>query len=241
MIGAELIADGVWHVELRRPEKRNALGETAYLLLADLLEQARSRADVHAVLLSSQGEVFCAGNDLTEFATHWPQPPHGPVVRFLQALHGLEVPIIAAVQGPAVGIGATMLLHCDLVVAAPEAFLRFPFVELGITVEGAASLLLPARIGHTRAMDMLLTGRRVTANEALSLGLISEISRDRPPVDGALELATSVAGKSSAAVRATKRIMRNSTHHAVARRFEEEIVVINDLLARRTGVVDAVS
>ncbi len=233
MMAAEALSGGVWHVELRRPEKRNALGVEAYMLLADMLRQIGSMPDARAVVLSGQGEAFCAGNDLAEFATYWPQPPGGPVVRFLEALHEMPLPVIAAVQGAAVGIGGTMLLHCDLVVAAPSAFLQFPFVDRGITAEGAASLLLPLRLGHARAMDLLLTGRRVHADEAVLLGLVTRISRDRPPLAEALDLARAIAAKPRDAVLATKRLARQRATEGVVPRFEQEIKAINELLAAR--------
>ncbi len=233
MMRAEAVGGGVWHVQMQRPEKRNALGVQAYTLLADALRQIGAMPDARAVVLSGQGEAFCAGNDLAEFATQWPQPPGGPVVRFLEALHGLAVPVVAAVQGAAVGIGATMLLHCDLVVAAPGAFMQFPFVDRGITAEGASSLLLPLRLGHARAMDLLLTGRRVHADEALGLGLVTQVSRDQPPLAMALDLARAIAAKPHQAVAATKRLARQGLSEAILSRFEDEIQTINGLLAAR--------
>lgn len=227
MIAAELAGEGVWRIEIRREDKRNALCQAMYVALAEALREASARSDVRAVLLCSAGEVFCAGNDLGEFATDWPQPKDGPVLRFLQALHDLDKPVVAAVQGGAIGIGATMLLHCDLVLAAPQAFLRFPFVELGITVEGGASLLLPLRLGHATAMEILLTGRRVPAGEALALGLVTRICEARPPAEEAEDLALAIAAKPPAAVRATKRLLRDA---AVRKRFAEEIDMIGDLL-----------
>ena len=217
-------------VELQRPEKRNALGVEAYTLVADGLRQVAAMPDARVVVLSGQGEAFCAGNDLAEFATYWPQPLGGPVVRFLEALHGLAVPVVAAVQGAAVGIGATMLLHCDLVVAGPGAFLQFPFVDRGITAEGASSLLLPLRLGYARAMDLLLTGRRVHADEALRLGLVMQVSRDQPPLAMALDLARAIAAKPPEAVATTKRLARQGLSEAVLSRFEHEIEAINGLL-----------
>jgi enoyl-CoA hydratase/carnithine racemase len=238
MMTFEPIGSGVWQIELQRPTKRNALTCEAYIALADHLKRAAGNPAVRAIVLSSQGEIFCAGNDLSEFATHWPQPSAGPVVQFLEALHRLPIPIVAAVQGAAVGIGATMLLHCDIIVGAPGAFLQFPFVDRRITAEGASSLLLPQRIGMARAMDLLLTGRRVFADEALSLGLISRIVRDQPPVAAAIEIAHSIAGKDVDAVAATKRLTRLGASESILPRFEEEIVAINALIvAARTNVV----
>jgi enoyl-CoA hydratase/carnithine racemase len=239
MIHVDLMEDGVWHVELRRPAKRNALGVEMYSLLAAAFNRLGQGEDARAVVLSGQGPTFCAGNDLAEFATQWPQPPGGPVVQFLQALAGLPVPVLAAVQGGAVGIGATLLLHCDVVVADPGAFLQFPFVDLGITVEGAGSLLLPQRIGAARAMDLLLTGRRIYADEALDIGLVSRISRDRTPLATALGLAREIAAKPAGAVAATKRLIRLSSLEAVSSRFEQEIAMINELLVASRAQDDA--
>jgi enoyl-CoA hydratase/carnithine racemase len=239
VIGATLDGAGVLRIELRRPEKRNALCRTMYVALAEALRDAAARDEVRAVLLCSAGEVFCAGNDLAEFATDWPQPPEGPVLRFLETLHDLDKPVIAAIQGGAVGIGATMLLHCDIVLAAPDAFLQFPFVDLGITVEGAGSLLLPLRLGHLRAMEILLTCRRVQAEEAVALGLVTRISTARLPAEEAMDLARAVAAKPASAVRATKRLLRHGARGEVHRRFAEEIDRIGALiLEQRTAPRD---
>jgi enoyl-CoA hydratase/carnithine racemase len=228
MIATDLDGAGVLRIELRRAEKRNALCRPMYLALAKALRGAAARDDVRAVLLCSTGPVFCAGNDLEEFATEWPQPPDGPVLGFLRALYDVDKPVVAAVQGGAVGIGATMLLHCDLVVATPAAFLLFPFVDLGITAEGGASLLLPRLVGHARAMEMLLTGRRVPAEEALVLGLVSRIAVAAE--QEATALARTVAAKPPAAVRATRRLLRDA---AVRDRFAEEIAAIGELIQAR--------
>lgn len=235
MIRAEPTGNGIWHVELRRPEKRNALGVDLYASLADAFVSIGESTDARVVVLSGQGPTFCAGNDLAEFETHWPQPPGGPVVRFLEALHRLPIPLVAAIQGAAVGIGATMLLHCDVVIAASDAFLQFPFVSRGIAPEGASSLLLPQRIGAGRAADILLTGRRVDAAEALALGLISRISRETSHIDAATAVAAEIAEKPKQAVVATKMLMKLEGAGAVSRRFEQEILAINDLIMSGRG------
>ena len=230
MIAAGPAGGGVWHVEFRNPAKHNALGVATYAALADTLLVASALADVRVVLMSGQGPTFCAGNDIAEFATEWPQPAGGPVVSFLRALTNVPVPVIAAVQGGAIGIGATMLLHCDVVVAAPDAFLQYPFTDRGIAPEGASSLLLPQRIGALRAADLLLTGRRVGAEEALALGLVSRISAGQPPFEQALEVARQLAGKPKSAMVATKQLLRQEAAATVSSRFEQEIDVINRLL-----------
>ena len=226
-----VLADGVHHLEFVRPAQRNALGQREYSRLAEeleLLNEDRCRA----VVLSGRGEAFCAGNELSEFETAWPQPVHGPVYRFLAALNACPSVVIAAVHGAAVGIGATMLLHCDIVLAQRDAFLKFPFVSLGISVEGGSSLLLPRRVGHLRAMDILLTGRRVPADEACRLGLVTEVA-DEPVVPHALERARTIARLDPQAVRATKRQLCAWQSQVLPGLFEEEIQTINQLLVER--------
>ena len=233
MIVASPKDDGVLHIEFDRPVRRNALGVAAYDALATCFDDAQRNDGVRAVLLSGRGEVFCAGNDLAEFATAWPQPPGGPVERFLTAMVMCDKPIVAAVQGAAIGIGATMLGHCDVVFAARGAHLRFPFVDLGITAEGASSWLLPAGIGHLRAANILLTGRRVPADEALALGLVGAVVAEDDLLPQAAAAAQEIAAKSPDAVQATKRLLRAEIREAALRRIPEEILAINALLARR--------
>ncbi len=231
MIHSEEKEAGVWQVELQAPDKRNALNVDAYTVLAETLATIDSMHAARCIVLCSQGPVFCAGNDLAEFETRWPQPAHGPAYRFLETLGGLQLPVVAAVQGAAVGVGATMLLHCDVVIAAPAAFLQYPFVDIGITMEGGSSHLLPRLLGYARAMDILLTGRRVHADEAYALGLVSRISRDEPPLKAAQALARSIAAKSKPAVVATKRLARRSLAEVLPARFEEELQTVNRLIS----------
>ena len=234
MIHSEILDGAICHISMRRPEKRNALGVDHYNALAEALDNT---GDSAAVILSSVGEVFCAGNDLMEFATAWPQPENGPVVRFLTALRDVPVPVIAAVQGPAVGIGATMLLHCDVVLAAPQASLRYPFISLGLAPEGGSSLQLLERLGRQRAMDLLLTNRVVASTEALALGIVTSVVPGDELMPRAFELARGIAGQSRAAVLATKALVTGSCRDAEVAWFEREITVINGLIeqTRRTS------
>ena len=233
MIVTSLQHDGVLRIELGRPAKRNALGIASYEALATHFADAQTDERVRAILLSGRGDVFCAGNDLTEFTTAWPQPPGGPVERFLTAILLCDKPIVAAVQGGAIGIGATMLAHCDLVFAGRGAYLRYPFVDLGITAEGGSSWLLPACIGQVRAANILLTGRKVPAEEAFTLGLVSAVVGDDELQVQAACAAGEIAAKSPDAVRATKRLMRAEMREAVLRRIPSEISAINELLGLR--------
>lgn len=225
------LAGAVRHLEFDRPGVRNALGQREYVFLAERFEAAAADG-CKAVVLSGRGASFCAGNELAEFETAWPQPPHGPVYRFLAALAACPCPVIAAVHGAAVGIGATMLLHCDVIVSRSDAFLAYPFVKLGISVEGGSSLLLPARVGYLRAMDIVLTARKVGAPEALRLGLVSEVI-DGDAVERALALAHQVAQYRSDAVAATKRQLRAPFAAQAPRVFEDEVQAINALIVRQ--------
>jgi enoyl-CoA hydratase/carnithine racemase len=172
--------------------------------------------------------------ELAEFDTAWPQPEGGPVVSFLRALYEIDVPVLAAVQGAAIGIGATMLLQCDVIFAAPTSYLRFPFIDLGIALEGGSGHLLFERVGRARAMEILLSGRKVSAVEAERLGLVSSVTDD--PALAVRTFANELTGKLQAPMRATKRLARRSVEHLFPKRFEDEIKEVNRLLlARRAG------
>lgn len=224
---------GVQHIEIDRPQVRNALGQREYVRLAELIETAGAQG-CPAVVLTSRGPTFCAGNELAEFESAWPQPAHGPVYRFLAALAACPCPVVAGVQGGAVGIGATLLLHCDAVLMHKDAFLAYPFVKLGISVEGGSSWLLPARIGYLRAMELLLESRKVPADEAVRLGLATSVV-DADVAAHAVAAAERIGALDAAAVRATKRQLRREAA-SFPQRFEEEIQAINALIvARRAG------
>jgi enoyl-CoA hydratase/carnithine racemase len=235
MLSSTLLAPGVTVLDFNRPDKHNALTATLYHELGDALRAAQADPGARAVILAATGKSFCAGNDLAEFDTEWPQPDDGPVLRFLNALHELDVPVIAAVQGGAIGIGATLLLQCDVVFAAPSAYLRFPFIEIGIVLEGGSSHFLFEWLGRPRAMEILLSGRKVVAEEAERLGLISRVTEN--PTETARAFALELSTKSASAVRATKRLARRSLQGTFPQRFADEIKEVNrqllDLRARR--------
>src|SRR5690554_7148919 len=157
--------------------KKNALTDAMYGALADALEQAEASADIRVVVLRAEGEIFSAGNDLGEFAAQ--SRNQGPAVRqverFLRNLVTARTPLVAAVQGKAVGVGTTMLLHCDLVVLAEDAQLMTPFVNLALVPEASSSLLMPLRIGHVRAFEMFALGDPVEARDALAWGLANRV------------------------------------------------------------------
>ncbi|HET7687977.1 MAG TPA: enoyl-CoA hydratase, partial [Candidatus Macondimonas sp.] len=165
----------VWTLVFNRPEKRNALTHAMYEALVEGLAAADADPDVRAVILTGSGNCFTAGNDLQDFLRNPPTGHDSPVIRFLQTLMSFPKPLLAAVPGVAVGIGTTLLLHCDLAWAAPQARFELPFARLALVPEGAASYLLPLAIGAKQANAMLLAGEPVDAPTAVRLGLINDV------------------------------------------------------------------
>jgi enoyl-CoA hydratase/carnithine racemase len=191
-----------------RPERRNALDRTMFGALTEQLRSADRDAEVGVVVLTGAPPAFCAGADLDELKTLSGDDPRalGPVFEeLLDTLAAMSVPLVAAVDGAAVGLGATLLLHCDVVVAGDSARLRFPFVALGVTVEAGAGALLPSLVGTQQAARLLLTGCWVDADEAVGLGLVALRAPVALPV--AIELAQSVAAQPREAVRTTRQLL----------------------------------
>src|SRR5690606_30080787 len=171
------IESGILTLTLARPDKKNALTNEMYGVLADALENAEKDPAVRVVLLQADGDMFTAGNDVGAFARQsaGEGPKERHVTRFLHALARASRPLVAAVQGRAVGVGTTMLLHCDLVVVAEGTLLTTPFVNLALVPEAASSLLMPARIGYARAFEMFALGEAVTAENAVAWGLANRM------------------------------------------------------------------
>ncbi|MFO0677352.1 MAG: enoyl-CoA hydratase [Polyangiaceae bacterium] len=216
---------GVREIRFARPQKKNAITIAMYGVLAQALETANADASVRAVVVTAAGETFSAGNDIVDFASAGPSFDGAPQTRLLEAFVALDKPLVAAVHGSAIGIGATMLLHCDLVYASSTAKLRMPFVSLGLVPEAASSLLLPRRVGHAVAAEMLLLGAWVDAHRAKSLGLVNDV------VDGsaggvavtalAREKALELAKAPPRSLRATRRLLRGDPSDVRARMLEE--------------------
>ncbi|WP_394680557.1 enoyl-CoA hydratase [uncultured Comamonas sp.] len=221
---------GICTITFNRVAKKNSLTGAMYLALADILQQAASSSDVRVVLFQGDASVFTAGNDLGDFL-HGPKPDdNAPPFQFLQALAAFPKPIVAAVCGPAVGIGTTMLLHCDLVYAGDNAMFSLPFVNLGFCPEGASSLLLPQLMGHQRACEALLLGDPFMAEAALEVGLVNRVV---PPTECntiAQAQAAKLAAKPLASLMASKRLLKSGQMAAVQSRIAEEGHVFADLL-----------
>jgi enoyl-CoA hydratase/carnithine racemase len=221
--------DGIYEIRLNRPEKRNAITLAMYGDLVEALNEARADDNVRVVLLSGAGASFTAGNDLNDFIGRTDLDDTNNAIRLLRLLPSFRKVLVAAVHGQTVGIGVTMLLHCDLVVAARGTQLIMPFVKLGLVPEAASSLLLPRLIGHQRAAELLLLGTPLEADAALSMGLINRIADPQSFLEEARQMARAVAQQPPAAVLATKRLLRSETG-SVNGRIEEELELFRQQL-----------
>jgi enoyl-CoA hydratase/carnithine racemase len=222
--------DRVTRIELNRPEKKNALSPEMYAAMAQALLDADADAEVRAVLIHGQRDCFTSGNDVRDFLELERAPGASPASGFLRAISGAKKPIVAAVGGPAVGVGTTLLLHCDLVYAAPNARLQLPFVPLGLVPEAASSLLLPAMSGYRRAAEMLLLGQAFGAEKALAAGIVTEIVPEAELLERARQAALALAALPPASVRMTKALMKRGSAQAVQDRMTEELELFGERL-----------
>ena len=207
------VANGVLTVTLNRPEKKNALTRAMYQALGDAIDGAAAGTEVRCILLQAEGDVFTAGNDLGDFAAVNRGEPMDAARAgghpLLTALARATTPLVAAVNGRAVGIGTTLLLHCDLVFVSDDAVLTTPFVNLALVPEAASSLTLPARIGHARAFSMFVLGEAVDARTAVEWGIANEVCPRAGLRARARAAADAIAARPASAVRLTKALMRD--------------------------------
>jgi enoyl-CoA hydratase/carnithine racemase len=224
------ITNNVARIEIARPAKKNAITADMYEAMSDALWDAQDNKSVRAILIAGQPEIFTAGNDLEDFMMKPPAGLDSPVFQFMKALKEAEKPVVAAVNGAAVGIGTTLLLHCDLVYAADNAKFSMPFVSLGLCAEYASSLLVPGTIGHVRAAEKLLLGEPFTAQEAVDMGLVNRVL---PPE----EVQAYAQGRAErfnllppSSVRTTKRLMRAAQKKLVDETIAAEAAEFGKLL-----------
>ena len=217
------------HIRLDRADKRNAVTRSMYQAMVDAIAEAEIDETIRVILFSGAGDGFCAGNDLNDFLADPPTGTDGPGFRFLRAISTATKVLVAAVHGAAVGIGTTMLLHCDFVVAARSARLSLPFVTLGLVPEAASTLLLPRAIGHRRAAELLLLGEPIDAETALRWGLVNRVVEDETLIDVAIETVTRVASLPPAAVRLSKQLLKDD-RGGVTERIEQEASIFVDRL-----------
>lgn len=217
------VRGGIQTITLARAGKKNALTQAMYTAIADALDQASADTAVRVVLLQGSGGAFTAGNDLADFMAGdlGAEGGEAPVFRVLRTVVDFAKPLVAAVEGPAIGIGTTILLHCDLVVAHRGTRFAMPFVNLGLCPEAASSVLLPKIMGHARACELLLLGDPFDAATAHAYGLINHVT-DGDVQAEARSLATRLAAKPPASVRLTKELMRKGERELLHRVMKEE-------------------
>jgi enoyl-CoA hydratase/carnithine racemase len=198
----------ILRVELNRPAKRNAMTSAMYLALADTFNGAAKDEHIRVVLWHGAGDSFCAGNDIEDFLKNPPGPGESPQARLMGALVDFDKPLVAAVQGAAIGGGTTMLLHCDFVYAGESAKFQMPFINLAVVPEFGSSCAVPARIGHLRAAELILLGVPFDARRAAELGLVTQVISDEDVLTRAIETARKLAAKPAGALQASKRLMK---------------------------------
>lgn len=211
------VSDRVLEITLNRPERKNALTMAMYSAAAELLNAAADDAGVRVVIITGSGGSFTSGNDLVDFLGGSATGAESPVFQFMSALYNFPKPVVAAVNGPAVGIGTTMLLHCDMAYAGDDAVFQMPFVNLGLCPEYASSYLLPRIMGHAKASELLLLCKKFGAAEAVELGICNAALPAEEVLQQARQTAAELAAKAPEAVRLSKQLLRKGTH---ARGFE---------------------
>jgi enoyl-CoA hydratase/carnithine racemase len=224
-------ADGVATIEIARAQKKNAITLAMYEAMAAAIVTAVADDAVRALLISGQPGIFTSGNDLEDFMQRPPTGEDSPVFRFMQVLAACDKPVVAAVTGAAIGIGTTMLLHCDLVYVSDEARFAMPFVALGLVPEFASSLLLPRLMGPARAAEKLLLGDPFTAAEAVDLGIANAALPASEVLAHARRVAERFRDLPPGAVRDTKRLLRAGSKDGVARAMQAEAAIFAERLA----------
>ena len=201
-------AGSILRVQLNRPTKRNAMTSAMYVALAGIFNEAASDDNTRVVLWHGAGDSFCAGNDIGDFLKNPPGPGESPQARLMNALVNFDKPVVAAVQGAAIGGGTTMLTHCDFVYAGESTQFQMPFINLAVVPEFGSSYSVPARIGHLRAAELILLGNPFGARPAMEVGLVTQVVSDKDVLATATDTARKLAAKPAAALYASKRLMK---------------------------------
>ncbi len=235
MANIDLNRDGaVLRIAINRPEKKNALTADMYGALSTAFDEADVDPAVRVILLHGNGDAFTAGNDLVDFMEKpWKGQAVPPQVRFMRALAEAKKPIVVAVHGMAVGIGTTLLLHCDLIYAATDAQFIMPFVNLGIVPEAGSTLLLPALIGKHRAAELFMLGAPLTAQRAYEMGLVNAVFDRDALLPAASRVAQQLAAKPFAALLACKALMKRPYQAELERALSEEVAIVAERLESR--------
>ena len=224
------LSEGILHIRMNRPEKKNALTLAMYQTMAEAIVGADRDRETRVILLTGTADCFTSGNDVADFVAISKESgikPHNP---FLPAISRAQKPVIAAVNGAAIGIGTTMLLHCDMVYAGTKARFQLPFVNLGLCPELGSSFLLPRLAGHQRAAELLLLGEPFGAEVAKELGLVNAVCPEGALLETAFAKARQLAAQPPASVRLTKALLKRPLEAAVSKAVEEEIALFVELL-----------
>lgn len=224
------VESSVMTITFNRVEKKNSITSAMYGTMADALVQADSSSVVRVVVFQGHEAVFSAGNDIEDFLKGPPTSQESPVMRFLYAISSFTKPLIASVCGPAVGVGTTMLLHCDLVYAGDNAAFSMPFVNLGLCPEAASSLLVPQMMGYHRAAEALLLGEPFMAEAALEVGLVNRVLSPMETNNYAQSVARKLAGKPVSSLVETKRLMKKGQAASVTQCIGDEAVSFGRML-----------
>ncbi len=217
----------ILHIQLARPEKKNALTPAMYDRLREAIERADADPEIRVITLTGSGDSFCAGNDLNSFLS---EPGSDSAARFIHAIAAAQAPIVAAVNGVAVGVGLTMLLHCDLVYAAADAKFNFAFINLGLLPEAGSTYLLPRMLGYGRAAELLMLGDSFSAETARDCGIVNAVVAADELEALALSKAEQLAAKPPEALRQTKRLLRRGSARTVEETIQLELELIGERL-----------
>ncbi|MDG2321200.1 MAG: enoyl-CoA hydratase [Rhodospirillaceae bacterium] len=223
------LADRILTLTINRPDKKNALTVAMYAALAEAINAANDDPTPRVILITGSADSFTAGNDLKDFLENPPVGSASPVFQFMHAIAGAEKPVVAAVNGSAIGIGTTMLLHCDIVYAVDTARFQLPFVNLGLVPELGSSLVLPALAGRARAAELLMFGDMFSTATATEIGLVNHVCGPDDLQAAAREAASKLAAKPPAALRKTKALL-NMNIDAIRARIDQEAKVFGEQL-----------
>lgn len=226
----QLNPDGVFTLQISRPEKKNALTQNMYKAMAEGIKAADQHSDVKVILIRGTDNCFTSGNDVNDFVKATDAGVERPSVQFMRAIAFARKPVIAAVGGMAIGIGTTLLLHCDLVYASEDAFLQLPFTNLGLCPEAGSSLLLAQIVGHQRASELLLLGERFTAQKAMDYGIVNEVLPAAGYLEQALNKAHHLAKLPADSVQTTKALIKRNQATPVTETIQAELLQFSRLL-----------
>lgn len=220
------VEQGIMHIKLNRPERKNALSLAMYAKLGNSVREGSADPAVRVILIYGAEGIFTSGNDLGDFSRHKGNlsPEENPTPKFMRALLDCDKPVVAAVQGPAVGIGTTMLLHCDLVYAGSSAYFQLPFAKLGLAPEFASSVVLPQLMGYARAAELLYFSESFSAEVAREVGIVNQVFSDEELMSVVLERCAKLAKQPASGLRATKQLLKKDireTADAIMAREQE--------------------